>query len=72
MKNLIAIASIALIAIAPLAAQHATASSSHNKAGSPSGAAQVPISSPEPITMIALAGGAAAAGGLASRRRKNK
>ena len=31
-----------------------------------------PVSSPEPITMLALAGGAAAAGGLAYRRRKSK
>ena len=31
-----------------------------------------PINSPEPITMIALAGGAVAAGGLAYRRRKSK
>lgn len=31
-----------------------------------------PTNSPEPITMMVLAGGAAAAGGLAYRRRKNK
>jgi hypothetical protein len=31
-----------------------------------------PVNSPEPITMLAIAGGAAAAGGLAYRRRKSK
>lgn len=31
-----------------------------------------PISSPEPLTMLALAGGAAAAGGLAFRRKNKK
>jgi hypothetical protein len=31
-----------------------------------------PTNSPEPITMMVLAGGAAAAGALAHRRRKNK
>lgn len=34
------------------------------------GGGSVPVSSPEPITMIALAGGAAAAGAVARRRRK--
>lgn len=31
-----------------------------------------PVNSPEPLTMLALAGGAVAAGGLAYRRRKDK
>jgi len=34
------------------------------------GGGSVPVNSPEPITMIALAGGAAAAGAVARRRRK--
>ncbi|MHC4837032.1 MAG: PEP-CTERM sorting domain-containing protein [Planctomycetota bacterium] len=34
------------------------------------GKGQVPVYSPEPITMIALAGGAAASAALAHRRRK--
>lgn len=43
--------------------------SGHGQAGG-GGNSGVPVNSPEPITMIALAGGAAAAGGLASRRKK--
>jgi len=31
-----------------------------------------PVNSPEPLTMLALAGGALAAGGFAKRRRKDK
>lgn len=40
--------------------------------GIPAETVPQPVNSPEPITLLALAGGAAAAGGLAYRRRKNK
>ncbi|MFK5956131.1 MAG: PEP-CTERM sorting domain-containing protein [Planctomycetota bacterium] len=69
MKNIIALVLLAAFAVSPLAAQHATAGA--GKAGARQNNS-VPMSSPEPITMIALAGGAAAAGAFAGRRRKKQ
>lgn len=68
-KIIFALTLIAAFAVSPLAAQHASASS--GQAGA-RGNNSVPMNSPEPITMIALAGGAAAAGGLAGRRRRKQ
>ena len=70
MKTILSLTLIAAFAISPLAAQHA--SSSPGKAGAGRAHNSVPMNSPEPITMIALAGGAAAAGGLAGRRRRKQ
>lgn len=63
LKNLLSVAVVLGLFAGALAAQQ-----------SPITPQQVPnpVSSPEPITMLALAGGAAAAGGLAYRRRKSK
>jgi hypothetical protein len=38
---------------------------------SPRSTQSPPITNPEPMTLVALAGGAAVAGGLLRRRRKN-
>lgn len=69
MKIIFALTLIAAFAVSPLAAQHSTTSAGQSGARSNN---SVPMNSPEPITMIALAGGAAAAGGLAGRRRRKQ
>ncbi|MHC4380195.1 MAG: PEP-CTERM sorting domain-containing protein [Planctomycetota bacterium] len=69
LKTIYILSLLAVFAISPLAAQQHSASGAQNTRPH-SAKGGVPVSSPEPITMIALAGGAAAAGGLASRRRK--
>jgi hypothetical protein len=61
MKHIFTTAFVALVLAIPMVAQGFPSSS--NKA--------VPMSSPEPLTMLALAGGAGVALGL-SKRRKNK
>jgi hypothetical protein len=61
MKHILTTAFVALVLAIPMVAQGLPSSS--NKA--------VPMGSPEPLTMLALAGGAGAALGL-SKRRKNK
>lgn len=66
MKTIFCFTLIALFAIGPLSAQRTSA----GKAGARS-QDSTPMNSPEPITMIALAGGAAAVG-FAARRRKKK
>lgn len=71
MRQALILTALAVLALGPIAvAQQAAAHSGPNNA--PIQSTSVPVSSPEPITMIALAGGAAAAGGLAHRRRKRK
>ena len=70
MKIILALTVIAALAVSPLAAQHASTSGSGQT--NARGANSVPMNSPEPITMIALAGGAAAVGGLAGRRRRKQ
>lgn len=51
----------------PPAVVQSVSGNSHAGGG---GRNSVPMNSPEPITMIALAGGAAFAGGLSSRKKK--
>lgn len=64
---------VAILVLSPMAvAQQADAVRGSSMQNATSAGTQVPVSSPEPITMIALAGGAAAAGGLAHRRRNRK
>jgi hypothetical protein len=64
---------VAILVLGPMAAaQQSSAVRGNNLQNANSAGTQVPVSSPEPITMIALAGGAAAAGGLAHRRRNRK
>lgn len=73
MRKAFLLSSIAILVLGPVAiAQQASVKSAGNAMQAGAAGAQVPVSSPEPITMIALAGGAAAAGGLAHRRRNKK
>lgn len=66
MKTIFGITLIALFAIGPLSAQRTSSGNTGAR-----GQNSTPMNSPEPITMIALAGGAAAVG-VAARRRKKK
>lgn len=71
LKQLITLTVLAFAIVGSAAAQ--SSSSTNAKHTAPSrDKGMAPISSPEPVTMIALAGGSAAAVGLAARRRKKK
>jgi len=73
MRNAFILSIVAILVLGPMAAaQQSSAVRGNNLQNANSAGTQVPVSSPEPITMIALAGGAAAAGGLAHRRRNRK
>ena len=62
MKNLIFAFVSILLVTSPIAAQQGPGKAAASK--------PTPVASPEPMTMLALAGGAAAAGGVLSRRRR--
>lgn len=62
MKNLIFAILSLVLASAPLLAQQGP--------GKIDATRSAPVNSPEPMTMLALAGGAAAAGGVLARRRR--
>ncbi len=73
MRKAFILSIVAILVLGPMAvAQQGSVARGNNLQNAASAGAQVPVSSPEPITMIALAGGAAAAGGLAHRRRNRK
>jgi hypothetical protein len=62
MKFLLVPAILAFLVAGSIAAQNPSSTGVRN----------VPVSSPEPMTMLALAGGVGAALGLSKRRNKNK
>lgn len=73
MRKAFILSILAILVLGPTAvAQQANATRGNSLQNATSAGTPVPVSSPEPITMIALAGGAAAAGGLAHRRRNRK
>jgi hypothetical protein len=70
LKYILTLSTVILLAAGPLVAQQAQ--STNGGAGAQSHGAATLVSSPEPITMLALAGGAGAALGMAKRRRNRK
>ncbi len=69
LKYFLALFFLATMAMSPAYAQHAPSSA---QIGATQSRSNMPINSPEPLSMIALAGGAAAAAGMAGRRRNKK
>ena len=70
MKRLLSLALFSLLAAASVSAQATPINPGSPTRPNDIGRNSPPVTNPEPITLVALAGGAAVAGGLLRRRRK--